>query len=195
MITENEYLGIRLPACIYEKIEKAVVELYRELNLSRFPIDPFDIAERKGYIVKRYSDLPPVVREMLRDKERDGISHYDPEAKTFVIYYDDNKPYTRCRFTIMHEIGHITLGHREESNLARKMADCFAGYFLAPSPLIFISNCEDYMDIANKFNVSPECADICFQRFENWLHYGGENFKDYEIALLRLFGEKRSDVN
>lgn len=192
MIIENDYLGIRLPARIYDQIEEAVVDLYRELDIFEFPIDPFDIAKRKGYIVVEYSELPSVVRELLREKERDGISHFDPAANTFVIYYDDQQTYTRCRFTIMHEIGHITLGHKEESNLAKKMADYFAGYSLAPSPMIYKYNCEDYLDIAEKFFVSEECADICFQRFDKWLNFGGRYYKDYEKALIKLFKEKRS---
>ena len=39
-------------------------------------------------------------------------------------------------FTIMHEIGHIDMGHKHGSQLAEVIANHYAGYALAPSPLI-----------------------------------------------------------
>ena len=88
----------------------------------------------------------------------------------------------------MHEIGHIDLGHKGESDLARKMADFYAGYALAPSPLIGrYANFEENFDIVSTFWVSPECAEICKNRYQNWLQYGGRELKDYEIELINLF--------
>lgn len=186
MSENEEYTTVRLPSKVYDRIETEVVKLYKKLKITKVPIDPFIIASQLGYIVKKYSSLPRKVQIELKTCEKEGLSHYDPDLGTFVIYYDDSISYTRVRFTLMHEIGHIILGHREESALARKMADYFSAYALAPSPLMGHYGCEDYMDIANRFCVSQECADICFQRFLNWTYYGGK-MKSYETELLNLF--------
>ncbi len=116
----------------------------------------------------------------------DGFSFIDSENGRRIICYDDSRNEARIRFTIMHEIGHILLQHREESDLARKMADYFAAYSLAPSPLMDHYHCDDYIDVIDTFDVSQDCAFYCFQRFNNWLHYGG-GIKPYEKDLLYLF--------
>lgn len=183
MINEHEYTEIRFPTILYNKIEEKVFLLYKELNLTKLPINPFDIAERRGYIIKSFSQLNKKDFSLIKT---DAISYYNPYIKKFVIYYDDKQDRRRVRFTIMHEIGHIEMGHRQESILARKVADYYAAYTLAPSPVIHYCKCEDYMDIVNKFDVSQTCADICFQRYNNWLKYGGD-LKKYEIGLLDLF--------
>ena len=182
----DELYDVSLPKRVYDVIETAVVGMYKELGIKNVPIKPIEIAERKGYILKNYSELSPAARIELKTKDRDGVSFYNQELGAFIICYDDVKSYYRKRFTIMHEIGHIVLGHKQESELARKMADYFAAYSLAPSPLIHEYRCEDYMDISNVFDVSPDSAGYSFQRYENWLQYGGD-LKLYEIELLNLF--------
>lgn len=186
MINEREYTEVRLPSKMYDTIEKKVFSLYKELNITKAPIDPFGIAKRKGYVIKPFSQLDRDTYIKFLQNNIDGISHYDNEAKTFVVYYDDTQGLQRVRFTIMHEIGHIEMGHKQESELARKIADYYSAYALAPSPLIDYYKCEDYVDIVDKFDVSPPCADFCFQRYTNGLKYGG-NLKRYEIELLDLF--------
>lgn len=185
MSEKEEYTEVKLPAKIYRKIEGDVVSLYKKLNITTFPIDPFQIAFMNGYIVKKYSELSEEAVERLRSISKDGISHFFPELRTFIIYYDDSLSYHRVRFTIMHEIGHIILGHREESDLARMMANYFAAYSLVPSPLVGKFECEDYLEVYKRFEVSPDCAFICFQRFSNWSNFGGK-LKQYEIELLDL---------
>lgn len=105
MSENEEYTTIKLPSKVYKKIENAVVALYKKLKITKVPIDPFMIASQLGYIVKKYSSLPRKVQIELKTREKEGLSHYDPDLGTFVIYYDDSISYARVRFTIMHEIG------------------------------------------------------------------------------------------
>lgn len=186
MSEEQENVLISLPPRVYQMIESSAVDLYLELNIRRVPVQPLEIAEQLGILINRFSDLPRVVQIQLRAEEQEGLSFYSPDTGTFVIYYDDSFSDARIRFTIMHEIGHIRLGHREESDLARRMADTFSAYALAPSPLMGHFSCDDYMDVVNLFGVSKECAEICFGRYQNWAMYGGP-LKPYEKKLLDLF--------
>lgn len=189
MINENEYTTVKLPPLLYDKIEKKVVSLYKEFDISSVPMDPFEIARRRGYIVKPFSSFNKAARLIFLKMDLDGTNYFDPDLQTFVICYDDSNGYERIRFTLMHEIGHIDMEHREESELARKVADYYAAYALAPSPIIDLMECEDYMDVAKAFKVSQTCADICFQRFTNWKRIPIE-LKPYEKALLGLFQNK-----
>ena len=187
MERSSETVPVKLSPKVYDKIEAAVVDLYMELDLTRIPINPFEIAERLGFIVHKYADLPLNVQNELRGQENEGVSLFDPTQNRFIIFYDDLLSRTRVRFTIMHEIGHIRLEHCNEGTLAKKMADYFAAYALVPSPLIRHFGCKESIDVSNRFDVSKECADICFQRYNNWLQYGGVDYKPYEIRLLNLF--------
>lgn len=187
MISDCEYNDIKLPYKVYQRIEERVTALYIEQNINKVPINPFDIADRRGYIVKPFSALNKQARLDVFTKGLDGTSYFDPELKKYVICYDNSQIIQRVRFTLMHEIGHIDLGHRQESDLARKMADYYAAYSLAPSPIIHICNYDDYIDVANMFNISNPCADNCFRRYENWFNYGGKAYKYYELRMLNLF--------
>ena len=180
-----ESLTIKLPSKEYSRIEATVVAMYEKLGIDSVPIDPFNIANRLGFVLRPYSQLPIEKQLQLRKLECEAINFYDPESGAFIICYDDSFIYTRVRFTIMHEIGHILLEHKQESQLARKMADYFAAYALAPSPLIHRFGCDDFVDVHNRFDVSVSCASACFQRYRNWLDYGG-GWKPYEKTLLSL---------
>lgn len=50
MISDCEYNDIKLPYKVYQRIEERVTALYIEQNINKVPINPFDIADRRGYI-------------------------------------------------------------------------------------------------------------------------------------------------
>ncbi len=186
MSYDEDLTDIKLPKKVYAKIEMAVTKLFLELSIGTYPIDPFEIIKRKGYILRTYSELSDQKRRAFKAKDLDATSFYDPNLKSFVIYYDETQTIERIRFTLMHEVGHIALGHKEESDLAKKMADYFAAYSLAPSPIIMKYHCEDYLEVAEDFFISTESAYYTFQRYNNWYEFGGR-IKNYEKALIALF--------
>lgn len=169
----------------YYEIENSVVNLYEELNIKEFPIDPFDIAKKRGYEVVPYSKIKKEAREILRKTEASGASIRCTNG-VFRIFYDDSHCENRQRFTIMHEIGHIELGHKEDSVYAEKCANYFASYSLAPSPMIEKLKCDDFIDIIANFNVSEDCAMFSFIRFLRWLKFSCKR-KPYEKRLISLF--------
>lgn len=186
MRDENTF-AIKIPAWKYAEIEKKVVELYIKQKVCSFPIDPFEIIRVKGYRLIPFSKFNNGNRPECVSDDNDAFSFFAPNLETYIIVYNDNKPLPRIRFTLMHELGHIELGHKGESNLARRMADYYAGYALAPSPLIDIYASEEIPDIVSVFWVSNECADICSSRYQKWRQYCGKSLKDYEIRLVNLF--------
>lgn len=185
---DSEYTTIKVPSKIYRDIERKVVSLYKELYICAIPIDPWDIARRKGYKVVPYSRAGREKVACLKKCEIDGgASYWNEKEKRYYIIYNDTNHASKSfqKFTIMHEIGHIVLGHKEDSELAERLANYFAAYALAPSPLIYKYGCEDKEDLMTIFQVSDQCANICFGRYLNWQNYGGE-LKNYEIELLNL---------
>lgn len=131
MMSDELSCGVKILAWQYEEIEKLVVKLYKEQNIRSVPIDPFEIVKNRGYITVPFSRFKNK-RPECADENSDAFSFFEPESKTYYIAYNDDKPLRRIRFTLMHEVGHIDLGHKSESALARKMADTYAGYALAP---------------------------------------------------------------
>ncbi len=183
---DDVYTQIRLSARVYTRIEQKVVALYQRNGITEIPINPFEIIANEGHWVKPYSTLWPGLKETLRDSGFEAINYRNTKGSSRIILYDDSLSPLRVKFTLMHELGHIELGHREESDLAKKMADYYDAYSLVPSPLIGLLRCENYIDVAERFQVSNPCADFSFQRYTNWRNYGG-GLKPYENSLLRMF--------
>lgn len=177
----------KIPSWMYDKIERKVVDLYIEQSITEIPINPFEIIKNRGYVLVPFSKLQNTLLSGKDSDKHDALSFFSPELQRYVIAYNDEKPLPRLRFTLMHEIAHIDLEHRCESDLARRMADYYAGYALAPSPLIGLFTSGSKTEIQSKFSVSKECAEVSQNRYYKWSVYGGSNYKDYEITLLNLF--------
>lgn len=187
MTGEENAVKAEIPKWKYREIESKAVELYIEHKIQNLPINPFDIIKDKGYILVPFSKLEECARPECVNEDNDAFSFYNPQCKTYYIVYNDDKPLRRIRFTLMHEIGHIELGHKCESGLADKMANYYAGYALAPFPLIGKYASDKISDVISVFEVSPDCAEVCWHGYHNWKLYGESRLKDYEIKLLNLF--------
>ena len=181
---------MRLSGIRYDEIEREVINLFAKLIINKFPLDCFEICEQLGFVVVPYSTLSEKKREKLNIGSEDGINVLcEIEKDVFVtfIYYNDEMPDRRIRFTIMHEIGHIILDHTEYSELAESEANYFAKYALAPPPLVHKLKIGDYLELADKFDLSYECAYYSMQKYLKWLRYGSPELLDYEITLISLF--------
>lgn len=181
---------MRLSGKRYNSIEEAVVKLFSELNISRIPVDPYEIVDALGIKLVTYSQFTQLSYEQKMLISKDGFCEeiaISPTESYFVIVYNEMMPDVRIRFTIMHEIGHIILDHSEHSELADSEANYFASYSLAPPPLIHKINPEDFTDIAETFDISMECAMYAMKKYNNWLRYGSKDFLNHEIQLLKLF--------
>lgn len=68
-------------------------------------------------------------------REPDGFTLVQdgPKGLRCVIVYNDAQSPARQRFTLAHELGHIVLGHREDSPENDALADCFARNLLTPA--------------------------------------------------------------
>ena len=184
---QKESKPVKIPAWKYTEIEKDVVRLYKELHINTLPLDPFEIIKKKGYKLIPFSKIGEEFCNGILQGDNDAFSFRNPQDGNFIIVYDDDKPLLRIRFTLMHELGHIELGHNRESELARKMADYYAGYALAPTPLIYKCECKNVQSIMATFQVSRLCAEARLDRYENWLLYYEFPAKCHEQEMLNMF--------
>ena len=180
-----------LPKKLYDMIEEDVTNLHIDLGLS-IPIVPKDIAHALGYEIFYLSEYnSKEIQSTFRSEEGvsiDGLSFINPNTGTFQIWVNDvdiQNP-NHDDFTIMHEVGHIRMGHKVRSPLAEIIANYYAAYALVPSPLPTIYGCETFIDIANVFNTSESCAYNCIDRINRWAWYGGA-IKPYEQRLITYY--------
>lgn len=193
----NDEVRPELPKKLYDRIEEDVVKLHIELELS-IPVRPSDIARCLGFIVRKFSDIASYDNDMMSEfrkgndgKRRDGLSYYDPNVKTYIIWINDIDTFYEAHdeFTIMHEIGHIRMGHRGDSQLAEMIANYYAAYTLVPSPLASLYKCSSFIDICDVFEVSIDGAYNCWKRCINWSMYFGLR-KQYEKDLIAYYEKK-----
>lgn len=179
---------MRLSDSRYEEIKTEVASLYRRCGYDTIPVDPLAIAGRLGVVVIRYSSLGGAGENAARQKSPSGFTFilegHDGDRPRF-IYYNDRHPMGRQRFTLLHEIGHVVPGHLGESEIAEAEANFFAKFAIAPPSLVNVIGPSDYMDIADAFGLSAECALNSWTYYRRWLCSGGE--KPYERTLRDLF--------
>lgn len=171
----------------YEEIKEEVVELYKELHITKFPVNAKDVCNQLKIELKSYNQFTEQALAAVIRTSEDGIvakidNHYE-------IFYNSSKDTARIRSTIFHEIGHIRLHHliHDEENEAE--ANFFACYFLAPPPLIHHFNFEYLHEVMDKFWVTVSLAENAFSRYQKWLRFSGSCYTQYERELLELAKE------
>ena len=179
---------MRLPDKRYEEIKARVVRLFQETDLKAIPVDAWSLAKKLDIELIPYSALTEEQRKAALQLCDGGMKFRQEDASGAsrqVIIYDDSVPPGRQRFSILHEIGHIVLGHRQDSELADAEADFFAKFAIAPPMLVHVIKPSDYLDIAQAFGLSYECAFNSMSYYNKWLCVPG--FTSYEHSLIELF--------
>lgn len=172
----------------YEQIKQTVIDTYIEYNVKCTPISAFELAIKMGIKLVAYSSLNWKKKEAARRISLDGYS-MEMRDGTWVIYYnDEGNSYERINRTIMHEIGHYSLGHINGGEEEEMEANFFAKYALAPPPLVHKLQIITPDSIRKAFDISWKAAYYAYKYYKNWLYYGEYEYTDYEIELLKLFG-------
>ena len=105
-----------------------------------------------------------------------------------MIYYNDNCVYGRINNTLMHEIWHAVLNHKETSDVAEAEAKFCAKYSMAPPVLISKYQTFTVDSIIEVFEVSHEAAVNALDYYQKWIRFGSQRYTSYEIQLCELFG-------
>lgn len=89
----------------------------------------------------------------------------------------------RSRFSGGHETGHIWLEHEEDAPGRESEADYFAGYLLAPHPLIISMGNQNSAEVSERFGISRDCATLAIRQANIRKREGGP-WRPYEKWLL-----------
>ncbi|MCM1523224.1 MAG: ImmA/IrrE family metallo-endopeptidase [Ruminococcus sp.] len=174
----------------YNEIQKAVLALYKQINVNKFPIDCFEICKQLEILFLPYSSLTEKKQKAALEISKDGFNILLEKSKGsfyHIIFYNDKMPPHRIRFTILHELAHIILDHSEHSEVAESEANYFAKYALAPPPLVHMLEIEDYLELSDRFDLSSQCAYYAMQSYWNWLRFGSSQYLEHETKIISLF--------
>ena len=129
----------RLPGETYDRIDRVVYSIYMENDIRSFPVDEKWLAREMGIKLTPYSALPEAKRKSMLDIVQTGIHSCDKSKgyPEFAIIYNDDTEAGRAKLTILHEIGHIALGHGSNPTEEQEAeADYFAKQLAAPRCLL-----------------------------------------------------------
>lgn len=100
-----------------------------------------------------------------------GFTVANYKNNKFIIYYNNWKDEKTLRFTLMHELGHIRLGHENDDCISDREANCFARNILCPVQIIEefkLSTPKDYVEC---FNISEPMAKAAIGNFKSDSYY------------------------
>ena len=162
---------------LFENAKIMISNLIEDYDI-KYPLDVFDLCLKLEFEVIPYSMFNNH-KELLIKQSNDGFSLYHKKEKLWSIYYnEDIEPKERIKFTIAHEIGHILLKTENE-----QLANFFAGYLLAPVPLIIEYELNTTEEVMDYFKIGFKCAEACVNRvLKRVLHK--EPKTDYEKFII-----------
>lgn len=167
----------------YALINNKVLETFIRGNIKSFPFDCEYLIEELGYKIHKYSELSETKLNHCLLVSDESLKLLDN------IYYNDDMPMTRIRFSLAHELGHIVLGHGDYLDPIKETeANYFASYFLAPRMVIHYAKCKNQNDVAKLFRLSQEAAQYAFDDYRRW-HRRTVYYKmnSFDKAMYRYF--------
>lgn len=176
----------------YEELKKIGADIIVDAGISEYPFYVFKVANALDIEVISYQSLFKKKKEICFQVSEDGFSVLAliEDKNQWQIYYNSKMNDERIRFTIMHEISHISADHKGGNEVEESEANFIASFVLAPPCIIHRKEVEDYVDLANKFNVSYKMAHIHIGSYNNWLRFSGNGYTDYEEKILSIYKQK-----
>ena len=172
----------------YEALKSQAADLIEDYALE-YPVDPFRLASTLGLRVHTielgsafYTAACPYVEALATATSTVGSVRYD-------VYLDPLNVDCRQRFSLMHEISHIWLGHLDVSvagdrQILEGEANFLAQYLLAPDALVghWLPTLTSQA-VHETFNVSWQTADLVVKRFQRAISKHGVD-QEYDIRIL-----------
>lgn len=174
----------------YEVATNKAHQFIEEYKINSFPVDPFNLAKKMEIPLTSYSELSSIngqTTEFIIEQfgSEDGFTIFQ-NGRYSIVYNDDlTNSDKRLNFTLLHEFGHIYLGHfkfkktlllrnnlaEHEYKVLENEADCFARNVLSPAPIVNNLGFKHPGIISNIFNISFQAAKARLGYLENDIYY------------------------
>lgn len=156
----------------YKNVRNAAWQCLIDCNVTELPIKVMAIAGQLG------------IRVVENSKVKDGNKLSPSESgksvlqdRQWTIIFDETQSLQRCRFTIVHELGHILLGHKTKGGQHRRTihitkpeeeteADVFASRLLAPACVLWALDLHTAEEISKICDISLESAEYRAERMK-----------------------------
>lgn len=149
----------------YKIINDKVLEVFTVCEIHEFPVNCTEILKHYGFRLFTYSEI------QSSDAELYAIAkEYSDDAFKYgnIICYNNSGPEGRIRFSLMHELGHFVLDHKETSRLNEDEADYFASCVLAPRVAIHKTLCRTADAIHDTFGLSYAASNRALTDYKKW---------------------------
>lgn len=153
----------------YQLISDKILEIYIECNIREFPIDCIRILRHYNFRLLTYNEIlksNPELHEMAKEFTADAFQYKQ------IICYNNSTIEGRIRFSLMHELGHYILGHKETSKENEIEADYFASSVLAPRIAIWRIWHPTAEEIHRRFGLSYAASNRALNNFNRRKIYG-----------------------
>lgn len=144
-----------------------VSDIYIECQINTLPIDCFSILHHFGFKVFSYTQLKEENTELYILCSKYSNDAFMHKKKRIVVYNDKLNKY-RIRFSVLHELGHYILDHKEDTKANEDEADEFASHFLAPRILIHKYNLQNADQIHDTFGLSYAASNRALISYREW---------------------------
>lgn len=147
----------------YEDIMHAILRIYRDCNITSFPIDFRGILKHYKFRIFSYSTLREYneeVFELCCSYTSDSFRWKD------IIGYNEKAHSRRIAFSLMHELGHVTLKTKSET-----LCDAFASHILAPRILVHMFKCRNAEQIHDQFGLSYSASNNTLSDYRAWFDH------------------------
>ncbi len=171
----------------YEQIKEIVADMYEDLGYTKIPVNAFELCHKLNIKLIRYSELSKDCAEWSKKFSNDGFNLFNINTIQYEIYYNNLMPPERITFTIMHEIGHIMLEHKEHNEKDEKEANFFAKTALAPLGLVYKLRLKNSYEVAEAFGISYEFAENIVAHYNKSMIYPSICEKEANSRLTELF--------
>ena len=149
------------------QIRKVAANALITCNIHSFPIDCFAILKQYGFRVYSYLELQKKKPELYN-----LCISYSQDAFCInslnLIAYNSQKSANRIRFSLMHELGHHLLRHRNDLPSNEDEANYFASNILAPRIAMYYAHLKSVNEVGQFFNLSSSAAYYAAQDFSEW---------------------------
>lgn len=166
------------------------LEFFQRENIQWLPVDPMQVIRNEKIKALEYTEFSRIIQEpipvIIDEYGEDGFSTI--VNGSYTIIYSRAHTTARIRWTLMHELAHIMLGHLDEcggiaARSAKKdkydiQADFFTVNVLAPLPVLYLCKADSVTAIKYISGLSTQAASIRLSELQQ-SHFKERDLSDY----------------